>query len=88
VLSACPEPDPDAARTAIDAVARTSYGRLLAYLAAGTRDLAAAEDALAEAFVAAVRTWPAGVPEHPEAWLLTAARRALIDAARCSGPAP
>jgi RNA polymerase sigma-70 factor, ECF subfamily len=82
VLSARSEPGPDAARTAIDAVARTSYGRLLAYLAAGTRDLAAAEDALAEALVAAVRTWPAGIPERPEAWLLTAARRALIDVAR------
>jgi RNA polymerase sigma-70 factor, ECF subfamily len=52
-------------------------------LASGTRDLAAAEDALAEAFLAAVRTWPErGVPEHPEAWLLTAARRTLVDAAR------
>ncbi len=67
----------------VDRVARASYGKLLAVLASGTRDLAAAEDALAEAFLAAVRTWPErGVPEHPEAWLLTAARRTLVDAAR------
>ena len=73
----------DAARSAVDEVARTSYGRLLAYLAAGSRDLTAAEDALAEAVVAALRTWPdVGVPDHPDAWLLTAARRNLIDTAR------
>ncbi len=68
---------------AVEQVARTSRARLLGYLAAGTRDLTTAEDALAEAFVAALRTWPEnGVPERPEAWLLTAARRTLIDAAR------
>ena len=68
---------------AVEEVARSSYGRLLAHLALGTRDLAAAEDALAGAFESALRTWPQrGVPDRPEAWLLTAARRALIDAAR------
>lgn len=71
------------AREAVEQVARTSRARLLGHLAAGVRDLTAAEDALAEAFVAALRTWPErGVPERPEAWLLTAARRTLIDAAR------
>jgi RNA polymerase sigma-70 factor (ECF subfamily) len=70
-------------RRAVDDVARRSYGRLIATLAAGTRDLAAAEDALGEAFLAALRSWPeAGVPDRPEAWLVTAARRTLIDAAR------
>lgn len=70
-------------RRAVEEAARTSWGRLLAHLAAGTRDLATAEDALAEAFLAAVRSWPgSGVPDRPEAWLLTAARRTLIDAAR------
>ncbi|MEO6968038.1 MAG: DUF6596 domain-containing protein [Rhodanobacteraceae bacterium] len=68
---------------AVERAARTSYGRLLAFLAARTRDVAAAEDALAEAFHAALETWPRdGVPDKPEAWLLTAARRRLIDAAR------
>jgi RNA polymerase sigma-70 factor (ECF subfamily) len=64
-------------------VARDSYGRLLALLAARTRDVAAAEDALAEAFAAALTAWPrSGAPDNPEAWLFAAARRKLIDAAR------
>lgn len=62
---------------------RTSYGRLVALVAARTNDLAAAEDALSEALVAALRTWPErGIPESPEAWMLTAARRSLIGAHR------
>jgi len=72
----------DVSETA-DAVARASYGKLVAFLAARTRDVAAAEDALAEAFAAALAEWPArGIPRTPEAWLLTVARRKLIDAAR------
>lgn len=63
-------------------VARESYGRLIAFLAARTRDVAGAEDALGEALVAALRTWPvSGVPDNPDAWLLTAARRRQLDAA-------
>ncbi len=66
-----------------DTVARRSYGKLVAYLAARTRDVAAAEDALSEAFVAALADWPRnGCPSNPEAWLLTVARRKMIDAAR------
>jgi len=58
-------------------VARASYGRLLALVSARTRDIAAAEDALAEAFAAALAQWPqTGVPANPEGWLMTAARRA------------
>src|SRR5690606_32553846 len=72
-----------AARDAAEAVARRSYGRLVALLAARTRDVASAEDALAEAFAAALVDWPAaGVPRSPEAWLLTVARRKWIDATR------
>ncbi|HYE00462.1 MAG TPA: DUF6596 domain-containing protein, partial [Alphaproteobacteria bacterium] len=72
-----------AAEAAAEAAARASYGRLLAWLAARSRDVAAAEDALAEAFRAALSAWPErGVPERPEAWLLTAARRSLGQAAR------
>lgn len=64
-------------------VARESYGRLLALLAARTRDVAAAEDALADAFAAALSAWPrGGPPDNPEAWLFAAAKRKLIDAAR------
>lgn len=73
----------DDTRRAVEAVARDSYGRLVAYLAARTSDLAAAEDAVGEAFVAALARWPTdGVPHNPAGWLLTAARRRLIDAAR------
>lgn len=61
-------------------IARTSYGRLLALLAAGTRDLALAEDALGDAFERALRNWPtSGVPDNPEGWLLTVARNRLRD---------
>jgi RNA polymerase sigma-70 factor (ECF subfamily) len=71
------------AAAAAEAAARRSYGKLVAFLAARTRDVAAAEDALAAAFEAALRDWPgSGVPANPEAWLMTAAKRQLIDAAR------
>ncbi|MEA2898929.1 MAG: hypothetical protein QOJ84_4544 [Bradyrhizobium sp.] len=71
------------ARQAAEAVARASYGRLVAYLSARSRDVAAAEDALGDALRVALETWPtSGVPEKPEAWLLTAARRRLVDDSR------
>ena len=73
----------DAARRAAERAARDSYGRLLAFLAARTRDVAGAEDALAEAFASALQSWPAdGVPGNPDAWLLTVARRRQTDALR------
>ena len=73
----------DEARRAVERTARDSCGRLVAYLAARSRDVAAAEDALADAFERALESWPRnGVPEKPEAWLLTAARRRLIDGVR------
>src|ERR1700691_853809 len=68
---------------AIERVARESYGRLVAYLCSHTHDVGSAEDALSNALVAALETWPRdGVPQNPEAWLLTAARRSFIDLAR------
>jgi RNA polymerase sigma-70 factor (ECF subfamily) len=68
---------------AVEEAARNSWSRLLAFLSARCKDVAAAEDALAEAFRAALETWPrTGVPDKPEAWLLVAARRKLIDVAR------
>jgi predicted RNA polymerase sigma factor len=67
----------------VERAARDSYGRLLAYLSVRSRDVAAVEDALADAFASALRTWPEkGIPDKPEAWLLTAARRRLIGVAR------
>src|SRR2546425_2258393 len=70
-------------RRTIERVARESYGRLVAYLSVHTHDLASAEDALSDALVSALNHWPQdGVPKNPEAWLLTAARRSLIDVIR------
>jgi RNA polymerase sigma-70 factor, ECF subfamily len=68
------------ARQTVEGVARNSYGKLLSILAARSRDIAAAEDALADAFAAALRVWPEqGVPTNPDAWLLTSARNALLN---------
>jgi RNA polymerase sigma-70 factor, ECF subfamily len=70
-------------RAAAERVARQSYGKLVAFLAAPTRDVLEAEDALSEAFATALRDWPRrGIPDSPEAWLLTVARRKLTDALR------
>ena len=78
-----PNQHTQATHRAIEQAARDSYGRLLAFLAAHSRDVAGAEDALAEALKTALETWPrTGVPEKPAAWLLVAARRKLMDAAR------
>jgi RNA polymerase sigma-70 factor (ECF subfamily) len=64
-------------------VARESYGKLVAYLAAASRNVPAAEDALADAFASALAAWPnQGAPSNPEGWLAKTARRRLIDAAR------
>jgi RNA polymerase sigma-70 factor (ECF subfamily) len=69
-----------AAREAAERAARASYGRLVAVLASRTRDVALAEDALADAFERALRTWPeSGVPDSPEGWLLTVARHRQSD---------
>jgi predicted RNA polymerase sigma factor len=73
----------DEAQRTAEAVARRSYGKLVAFLAARTRDVAAAEDALSEAFAAALSTWPQnGCPANPEAWLMTVADRKIIDMVR------
>ena len=75
-------------------VARESYARLVASLAASTRDIALAEDALADAFERALRTWPTtGVPDNPQGWLVTVARNRIRDrigsaAVRTSDPLP
>ena len=71
------------ARAVAARVARESYGKLVAYLAAASRDVPGAEDALADAFASALAVWPnQGAPSNPEGWLAKAARRRLIDAAR------
>jgi RNA polymerase sigma-70 factor (ECF subfamily) len=70
-------------RAAAELAARASYGRLVAWLAARSGDIAAAEDALGDAFAAALVEWPVkGTPVQPEAWLMAAAKRRLIDGHR------
>lgn len=65
-------------RRVAEHAARASYGRLVALLAARSGDIAAAEDALGDAFAAALTTWPErGVPDAPEAWLFAAAKNSL-----------
>jgi RNA polymerase sigma-70 factor, ECF subfamily len=66
-----------------EAVARASYGKLVAFIAARSGDVAGAEDALSDAFAIALAEWPVrGVPDNPTAWLLTVARRRRIDTVR------
>jgi RNA polymerase sigma-70 factor (ECF subfamily) len=75
----------ETAKATAEMVARRSYGKLVAFLAARTRDVAAAEDALADAFASALAHWPhRGVPDNPEAWLIAAAKRKAIDAHRAA----
>ena len=75
-------------------LARGSYGRLLAVLAAPTADIPAAEDAIGDALERALTRWPVeGIPANPEAWVLTVARNRLRDrwkshAYRMTGPLP
>ena len=73
----------NAAYATTEAVSQHSRGKLIAFLAAQWRDVVAAEDALQQAFEAALVNWPLeGCPQNPEAWLLTVARRKLIDSMR------
>ncbi|MCX6858279.1 MAG: RNA polymerase subunit sigma-70 [Verrucomicrobia bacterium] len=81
-------PDPHrmiaAASEMLTATVRDSRSALLGYLASRSGgDLAAAEDALSDAVLAAIQQWPVqGIPEKPEAWLLQVARRRLLDEQR------
>ena len=63
--------------------ARESYGRLLAWLTSRCGSIATAEDALGDALASALDQWPRqGLPQNPPAWLLSVARRRLIDRRR------
>jgi RNA polymerase sigma-70 factor (ECF subfamily) len=71
------------ARQIVERIARESYGRLVALLVVRTRDVASAEDLLAEAFAAALEQWPTqGVPTNPDGWLVTVAKRRHLDVLR------
>jgi RNA polymerase sigma-70 factor (ECF subfamily) len=72
-------------RATIDEVFRRETGAVLATLLRQVRDFDLAEDALQDAYVDALRTWPErGIPDRPGAWLTTAARRRAIDRLRRS----
>jgi len=78
-----PEDGGRLAHDTAETVARRSYGKLVAFLAARIRDVAGAEDALSDAFAAALIDWPQnGIPARPEAWLVTVARRRMLDGIR------
>src|SRR5947199_337431 len=71
---------------AYEASFRQESGRVLASLIASLGDFDVAEEALQEAWVAALEHWPAeGMPDRPGAWLLTVARRKAVDRARREG---
>jgi RNA polymerase sigma-70 factor (ECF subfamily) len=71
---------PSSVKTAASELAHACYGRLIAMLASPNSDLADAEDAVAEAFLAALTHWPAsGVPRNPEAWLYKVARNRQLN---------
>ncbi|MGL4404220.1 MAG: RNA polymerase sigma factor, partial [Notoacmeibacter sp.] len=64
-------------------IVRASHGRLVAVLASRNRDIAAAEDAVSEAYRTALEKWPVdGLPQNPEGWLMTVARNRLTDRAK------
>jgi RNA polymerase sigma-70 factor (ECF subfamily) len=76
-------PGTSPARAAVDAVYRTDSRRILATLIRLLGDFDLAEEALSEAFAAAVQQWPRdGVPPNPRAWLISAGRFKAIDAVR------
>src|SRR5947199_290616 len=70
-------------RQALERVHRQEYGQLLATLIGWLGDLELAEEAVQDAFLAAIEHWGrAGVPHKPGAWLTTTARRKAIDRLR------
>ncbi len=77
-----------AAEAALEAVVRGEWGRLTSLLLAQFRRLDLVEDALGDAVEAAARRWPDdGVPDNPAAWLLTTARRRVVDRLRAESMA-
>jgi len=77
------ESAPEPIRRTLDGLYRTESRRILATLIRLLGDLDVAEDALHDAFKAALEQWPAeGVPENPRAWLISAGRFKAIDRMR------
>ena len=78
-----PLPVPEQLRTTIETLYRLESGRVLATLVGLLGDLDLAEEAMHEAFAAALESWPqTGIPEKPRPWLISTARFKAIDAMR------
>jgi RNA polymerase sigma factor (sigma-70 family) len=76
-------PASDASHAQLARVVRQHAGQLAASLMHVTGDFATAEDLVQDAVLAALRSWPAeGIPERPDAWLFTVARRRGLDVLR------
>ena len=70
----------DEATAAVEQIFREHYGRAVAVLVRLLGDIDAAEEAVQDAFVTAVRRWPSdGVPPSPAGWIVTTARNRAID---------
>ncbi|UVI37451.1 RNA polymerase sigma factor [Brevibacterium spongiae] len=77
------DPAPGSAARVLTAIGEEDFGRLLAALVTRFRDFDLAEEALHDAVLRAVETWPVrGVPERPQAWLMTTAKNRAIDLIR------
>jgi len=73
-------PITDVRSSEIERVFREHYGRAVSVLVRACGDIDTAEEAVQDAFVAAVERWPsAGVPPNPAAWIITTARNRAID---------
>jgi RNA polymerase sigma-70 factor, ECF subfamily len=73
----------DAAHEVVDRLFREEHGRAVATLIRVTGDFDLAEEAVQDAFVRALQTWPErGVPDNPGAWITTTARNGAIDRLR------
>ncbi len=72
--------DPGPTGAEIEQVFRTEYGRVVAVLIRTFGSIEIAEDAVSEAFVAAIASWPTrGLPPSPAGWIITTARNRAID---------
>src|SRR5215510_10133821 len=78
-----PAPVPEQLSKTIENLYRSESGRILATLVRLLGDLDLAEEAMHEAFAAALETWPqTGIPNNPRPWLISTARFKAIDGIR------
>jgi RNA polymerase sigma-70 factor (ECF subfamily) len=78
-----PGRDVTSSAAAVDRIFREEFGRAVALIARVLGDVALAEDAVQDAYLAALRTWPSrGIPRSPRAWIVAVARNRAIDRLR------